>query len=155
MARISDGAFFFCVCANFTFFCWRHVEFVTGVYIKIRTMIEVSPEQLISQLYRHTFIQSAAAAALCYCCCCCSSSAAASCWSSSSCGEWPSWCWFIESHPSVFLPFIHKRIIFDVPLGSTNCVAFTVSICHILGNCGHARSQGRRQPATARPPLYK
>ena len=40
-----------------------------------------------------------------------------------------------------------------LPLGST--VAFTASICldYILGNDGHARSQGGRQPVASKPPL--
>ena len=35
-------------------------------------------------------------------------------------------------------------------------VAFTASICpyYIFGNYGHARSQGGRQPAAAKPPVY-
>ena len=27
-------------------------------------------------------------------------------------------------------------------------------VSYILGNCGHARSQGGRQPAEAKPPLH-
>ena len=48
----------------------------------------------------------------------------------------------------------HDLFLMYVPLGSTN-VAFAASIClyYILGNYGHARSQGGRQPAAANPPL--
>ena len=55
---------------------------------------------------------------------------------------------------SPLFPFsLFKRFLLDVPLGST--VAFTASICrYLLGNYGNARSQGGRQPATAKPPLY-
>ena len=45
-----------------------------------------------------------------------------------------------------------------VPLGST--VAFTASVClyiigNYIGNDGHARSEGGRQPVTANPPSYE
>ena len=48
-------------------------------------------------------------------------------------------------------------LLMHVPLGST--VAFAASIylyyvSSILGNYGHARSQGGRQPAAVRPPFY-
>ena len=59
-------------------------------------------------------------------------------------------CWFIESDPS------ERYNILDVPLGSTYCccVAFIASIrLHIVGSYGHARSQGGRQPAAAKPTL--
>ena len=64
-------------------------------------------------------------------------------------------CWFIESDSSVFFLFIQTRYILNVLLVST--VAFTASIClqYILGNHGHGRSQGGRQPAAAKPHLYK
>ena len=57
--------------------------------------------------------------------------------------------WFIESDSSVFFPFTRH---FNVPLGCI--VVFTASIACILGNYGHARSQGGRQPAAAKQPLY-
>ena len=62
-------------------------------------------------------------------------------------------CWFNESDSGAFFLFIKTRFFFNVPLGST--VAFTPSIClwYILGNFGHARSQGERQPASTNPPL--
>ena len=65
-------------------------------------------------------------------------------------------CWFIESGSiQCFFLFIQTQFIFNVciPLGST--VAFTASICldYILGNDGHARSQGGRQPVASKPPL--
>ena len=63
------------------------------------------------------------------------------------------WCWFIESDPSVFFLFIQTRLIFDVPLDST--VSHLPSrFAYILGNYGHVRSQGGRQPAAAKTPLY-
>ena len=63
---------------------------------------------------------------------------------------------FIPSR--VFSLFIQTRIIFNVymyPLAVLTAVAFAASIClyYILGNFGHARSQGGRQPAAAKPPL--
>ena len=61
-------------------------------------------------------------------------------------------CWLIESDSiQCFLSW--KTIIFIVPLGCS--VAFTASIClyYILGNYGHAWSQGGRQPAALKPPL--
>ena len=53
---------------------------------------------------------------------------------------------------SFFILVKHGLFLMYVPLGST--VAFTASIClcYILGNYGHARSQGGRQPAAAKPP---
>ena len=62
--------------------------------------------------------------------------------------------WFIESSPSVFFLFIQTRCIFYVPLGST-VSHLRPRFAYILGNYGHARSQGGRQPAAAKPPLYK
>ena len=64
------------------------------------------------------------------------------------------WLWSIESDSSV-LSLHSNTICFYVPLGSA--VAFTASICLLqctLGNYGHARSQGGRQPAAAKLPLY-
>ena len=53
---------------------------------------------------------------------------------------------------SVFFLFIQTRIIFNyVPLGSTVAFMASIWLCYILGNDGHARSQGWRQPATAKP----
>ena len=61
-------------------------------------------------------------------------------------------CWFIESDPSVLFLFIQTRFIFYVPLDGT--VASMASISLHLGNYGHARTQGGRQPAAAKPALY-
>ena len=54
----------------------------------------------------------------------------------------------------VFSSSSFKRdFFFNVSLGST--VSHLQSrFADILGNCGHARSQGGRQPATAKPPSY-
>ena len=55
----------------------------------------------------------------------------------------------------IFFLFILKPdFFFKEPLGSV--VTFTASTClyYIFGNCGHARSQGGRQPAEAEPPSY-
>lgn len=60
--------------------------------------------------------------------------------------------WFIESDSRVFVLFIPTRTIFYVPLGST--VEFTASICllyYMLGDYGHAQSEGARQPAASKP----
>ena len=62
-------------------------------------------------------------------------------------------CWFIESDSSVLL-FIETRYIFNAPLGSTVAVTVTICLYYILGDCGHARRQGGRQPATLKPDLY-
>ena len=50
----------------------------------------------------------------------------------------------------------HLRILLYPLAALLHFYAFTASICqyYILGNYGHARSQGGRQPATAKPPLY-
>ena len=59
----------------------------------------------------------------------------------------------IESDPTVFFLLIQTRYILDVPLVST--VSHVRSrFAYILGNCGHARSQGGRQAAAAKPPLF-
>ena len=58
------------------------------------------------------------------------------------------------SFTDCFISLHLNAICFNVPLRST--VAFTASICLncILGNYGHARSQGGRQPAAAKPSLH-
>ena len=94
----------------------------------------------------------------CRCCCCfvpgmllyCSAATASCC--RSSCAGWRKlFCWFIESDPFCFSSF--KR--FYVPLGSTTVVSHLRSrFAYILGDCGHARSQGGRQPAAAKPRWY-
>ena len=63
----------------------------------------------------------------------------------------------IASDSLVFFLFIQKRFIFNVPLGSTASYLqlrlFTYCLIHIisyiLGNYGHARSQGGRSPPCA------
>ena len=62
-------------------------------------------------------------------------------------------CWIIESDPSVSFLFIQRDLFLVVPLGST-VSHLRPRFAYILGNCGHARSQGGRQPAAAKPPLY-
>ena len=64
-------------------------------------------------------------------------------------------CWFTESDCSALFLFIQARFTINVLLCSTQ-VAFTASISlnYIFGNYGDARSQGGRQPAAAKPPLY-
>ena len=60
-------------------------------------------------------------------------------------------CGFIESDPSVSCH--SNATYFDVPLGR-NVSHLRSRFAYILGNCGHARSQGGRQPAAAKPPSY-
>ena len=60
----------------------------------------------------------------------------------------------IRFHP-VFISLRSNTKWFTyAPLGCT--VAFTALIClyYILGNFGHAQSQGGRQSAAAKPPWY-
>ena len=66
------------------------------------------------------------------------------------------------SDSSVFFLFIQTRFVFNVPLGSTvGCTASilvyvgytTCLVSYILCKRGHARSQGGRHPATAKPPF--
>ena len=60
-------------------------------------------------------------------------------------------CWFIESEPSLF--FLFKDDFFLMhPLAVL--LHLRPRFACILGNYRHARSQGGRQPAAARPPLY-
>ena len=56
--------------------------------------------------------------------------------------------------PSVFFLFKYDLFSMYAPLGSA--VALSASIClyYLLGNYGHARSQGGRQPAAVKPRLY-
>ena len=61
-------------------------------------------------------------------------------------------CWFIESDPSVFFLFTQTRLILVYPLAVLSHLR--PRFAYILGNYGHARSQGGRQPAAAKPPLY-
>ena len=60
-------------------------------------------------------------------------------------------CWFIESDPSVFFLFIQTQFTLNAPLGSTVSLSRR-RFAYILGNYGHARSQGGRQHAAAKPP---
>ena len=65
-------------------------------------------------------------------------------------------CWFIESDSSVFLLLMQRRFSFYVPLGSNAVMShLRPRYAYILGNFGHARSQGGRQTAAAKPPLYQ
>ena len=50
--------------------------------------------------------------------------------------------------------FILKHVLFLMYVPLDGVVAFTASIClyYILGNYGHARSHGGRQPTAAKPP---
>ena len=52
------------------------------------------------------------------------------------------------------LPFssFKRDYFFYVPLGSTSVSPLRPRLSHILGNCGHARSQGGRQPGAAKTP---
>ena len=83
-------------------------------------------------------------------CCCCRCSAAACCCCSSSCTGWHNLLlWFLAPDSSVFFLFIPTRVIFMYPLAVL--VACAPSICiYIVGNYGHVRSQGGRQPAVAK-----
>ena len=62
-------------------------------------------------------------------------------------------CWFVESDPSVFFLFIQTRVIFYVSFGST-VSHLRPRFAYILGNYRHARSQGGRQPAAAKLPMW-
>ena len=60
-------------------------------------------------------------------------------------------CWFIESDSSVFCSLEHDVfLVYSLAVLSHLRPRFV----YILGNCGHARSQGGRHPAAAKPPLY-
>ena len=89
----------------------------------------------------------------CFCRCCCSVcwstaavAAAAACCCSSSCAGWQS-CRFIDSDSSVLLVFI---LFLTYPLAVL--APLRPRFACILGNYGHARGQGGRQPAAAKPP---
>ena len=85
-------------------------------------------------------------------CCCCSC-----CCCSSSCARRPFFCWFFESDPTRCFFSLHSNAIsFDgTPFGSTAASSHLRPIlAYILGNHGHARSQGKHQPATAEPPFF-
>ena len=60
--------------------------------------------------------------------------------------------WFIESDPSVFFLFNQTKFILMYPLAVLSHLRSPFA--YILGNCGHARSQGGREPAAAKIPLY-
>ena len=58
--------------------------------------------------------------------------------------------------PAFFILLIQTRFFFMYPLAVLLSVAFTTSICpyrYIVGNYGHAQSQGGRQPVAAKPRL--
>ena len=139
MVRISDGVFF---CVPFSPFFCSSVRICT-------MMIDVSSEQSRSQFYMHT-----------ECCCCCSVCCYTAVVAAAAVMLLPAavrhrvpdgqiWCWFIESDPSVFFLFIQTLFIFD---GTPWQYSVSSRFACILGNYGHARSQGGRQPTTARPP---
>ena len=50
--------------------------------------------------------------------------------------------------------FVQTRLIFYVSLGNTTAVVTFAASIYILHNYWHARSQGGRHPAAAKPPLY-
>ena len=99
-----------------------------------------------------------------YFCCCCpllccyiavAAAPAACCCCSTRCAGWQTFLpWFIASDSIVVFLFIQTRFIFRVPLGSTvshlqfrfvtHCLKDIIS--YILGDYGHARSQGGRSP---------
>ena len=58
--------------------------------------------------------------------------------------------WFVESDFIVFFLFIQTRFVFNAPLGGTTLSHFRPRFAYMLGNGGHARSQGGRQPAPAK-----
>ena len=61
-------------------------------------------------------------------------------------------CWFIESDPSFFIPFIQTRFVFDGTPWQYSVSHLRPRFAHILGNYGHARSQDERRPARRIPP---
>ena len=63
-------------------------------------------------------------------------------------------CWFIEFYPSIIR--LNSNAIYFCWYPFAARVAVTASIClvYILRNYGHARSQGGRQHAAAKLPLY-
>ena len=145
----SDGQSFesrmtlFFLLANFTFFVGA-MYFVTSV--QVCTMInEVSSEQSRNQFCINAYrallpllllLLLLLLCVLLYCCCCCSR-AAVLLLPAAVRHRVPDGhirCCFNESDPSVFFLFIQ--------------------FANILCNCGHARSQGGRQPTAAKPPLY-
>ena len=61
-------------------------------------------------------------------------------------------CWFIETDLSVFFLFIQTRSNFYVSLRKSTVSHLQPRLVYILGNYGHAQSQGGRQPAVAKFP---
>ena len=61
----------------------------------------------------------------------------------------------IQCSISLHLNTIYFYVCTHVPLGSTVACTATICLDYILGNYGHARSQGGRQPAAPNPPLYQ
>ena len=59
----------------------------------------------------------------------------------------------IQCSISLHLNTIYFYVCTHVPLGSTVACTATICLDYILGNYGHARSQGGRQPAAAKAPL--
>ena len=50
--------------------------------------------------------------------------------------------------------YLHSNAIYFLFTPWQYCVAFKASFACILRNYGHARSQGGRQPAAVKPPMY-
>ena len=111
----------------------------------------MSSEQSISQFYMHS--ECCCRCRRCYCRCsvCCYTAVVASAGVVLLPGtvrhrvpDGDICCWFIESDPSVFFLFIQTRFIFVYPLAVLSLLL--PRFAYILGNYGHARSQGGCRP---------
>ena len=145
---MPDGVFYFFFGVPFSLFLCSSVKVCT-------IMIEVSSKQSRSQLYMHT------ECCCCRCCCCCSvrcytvAAAAVPLLPAAVRHRVPDGqiCWFVESVPVFSFCSLKRDLFLMVPLGST-ASHLRPRFAYILGNYGHARSQGGRQPAAGKPALY-
>ena len=158
MPGVLSFLFFLCVPFFFNSFVRHRICDLTTEYLDLidctyATELYAAVRRTSMYLYIPPCISAAAglcsavAAGAAPCCCC-----------SSSCARLRKLLlWFIASDSSVSFSssFKHVFVLMYVPLGGTVAFAASIYLYHasyILGNYGHARSQGGRQPAAAKPP---
>ena len=138
--------------------CFRNTDFATEyldlIDVKYTTELYAALRRTSVYLYTPAMYFSCCCSECgSYCCCCCYACCCSLLLFVIVC-RMAMWLTASDSDSSVFFLFTSNTIYFEftyIPLGST--VAFSVVSC-FLGNYGHARSQGGRQPAAAKPPLY-
>ena len=126
-------------------------NYATELYAAVRrtSMHMYIPAMFLPLLLLCVLLSAVVAAAAAACCRCCSSS----------CARWQNLLlWFVASDSSDLFLFVVQARLFFMYVSLGNTVAFAASIylyfvSYMIEN-GHVRSQGWRQPAATKPPLY-